>query len=260
MDALDAVEIARRLGVPGVAVRVMARCGSTNAELLARAFEGGDRQLLAAEEQTAGRGRRGRRWRSAAGAGATFSVLARFARPPAALSGLSLAVGVAAARGLRALGLSQLALKWPNDLYAAGAKLGGILVETRQQDARTAAVIGIGINCRASPGLAARLRRRIAYLDDFVHPPPARNLIIAAVAREVLAAAAAFERSGLAAFAEEWRMLHADEGRRLRVRLADGRVVSGVAAGVAASGALRLRTRAGLREVASGSVLREHAA
>ena len=252
MDRLDA----SRIHVPGLEIRVTERCTSTNALLMADRSE--RPVLLAADEQTAGRGRRGRRWRSARGAGATFSILRRMRCAPRFLSGLSLAVGVAAARALRALGAGEVALKWPNDLLAggphAGAKLGGILIETRVQGREVWAVVGIGINCRPAPALGARLRRRVTWLDALLQPAPERNAVIGAVAREVIAALAAYERSGLSAFSADWRALHAYEGRRLRVRLANGRSLSGIAAGIAPSGALRLRTRAGTREVASGRI------
>ena len=258
MDRLDASKI----HVPGLEIRVVQRCASTNAFLLSEKAD--HPVLLAAEEQTAGRGRRGRKWRSAPGAGVTFSLLRRMRCPPQNLAGLSLAVGVAAARALRALGAGEVALKWPNDLLAggknAGAKLGGILIETRVQGREIYAVVGIGINCRPVGALGVQLRRRLTALDDLVRPAPARNAVIAAVAREVLAALEAFETAGLPAFADDWRALHAHEGRRLRVRLADGRTVSGIAAGLAPSGALRLQTRGGTRDVANGRIISASAA
>ena len=253
MDRLEKSKI----HVPGLEVRVVQRCTSTNALLMSE--ESDHPVLLAAEEQSAGRGQRGRRWRSAPGAGATFSILRRMRCAPQMLSGLSLAVGVAAARALRALGAGDVALKWPNDLLAggihAGAKLGGILIETRMRGGDTTAAIGIGINCRPVRALGAQLRRSVTALDELLQPAPERNAVIGAVARAVLAALEAYERSGLAAFADDWRALHAHEGSRLRVRLADGRTVSGIAAGIAASGALRLDTRAGMRDVANGRVI-----
>lgn len=235
-------------------MRVLERCTSTNALLLAETPVRGP-VLLAAEEQTAGRGRRGRRWHSAAGTGATFTLLKPMACLPAALAGLSLAVGVAAVRALRALGAARVALKWPNDLVAGGAKLGGILIETRPEGSATAVAVGIGINCRAAPALSRRLRRPVAALDEHLPAPASRNAVIGAVAREVLGALAAFERHGLAAFAAEWAALHAHEGGRLRVRLDDGRTVSGIAEGIAPDGALRLRTRVGLHELRSGRIV-----
>src|SRR5262245_46488580 len=108
MDRLDAAAIA----LPGVEVRVVERCSSTNDLALKEAK---NPMLVAAEEQTAGRGRRGRRWHSAPGAGATFSLGRRIRRPVRELAALSLVAGVAAARALRALGVARAALKWPND-------------------------------------------------------------------------------------------------------------------------------------------------
>ncbi len=257
MDSLDRSRIALGIHLPGLDVRVMERCTSTNAVLLAEKSD--HPVLLAAEEQTAGRGQHGRKWRSAPGAGATFSLRRRMRCTPQVLAGLSLAVGVAAARALHGLGAGKIALKWPNDLLAgekrAGAKLGGILIETRIQGGSVVAVVGIGINCRPLGALGVQLRRDVTALDELVRPALERNAVIAAVAGEVLAALQAYESAGLPAFAADWRALHAHEGRRLRVRLADGRTISGIADGLAPSGALRLQTRGGTRDVASGRIL-----
>jgi BirA family biotin operon repressor/biotin-[acetyl-CoA-carboxylase] ligase len=257
VETLEAHAIAASLGnfAARTEVEVVARCGSTNAELLARAPQHGGARVLAAEAQTAGRGRRGRRWLSVPGCAATFSVSRRLRCAPGALTGLPLVAGVAAVRALRSLGVAEVSLKWPNDLLLCGAKVGGILVETRQTNGEALAVIGIGINCRKAPALGVRLRRRIAALDDCARRPLARDRVIGAVAREVLAALEEFERAGFDAFAGEWTALHAYEGRQLRVRLDDGRTLSGVASGLAEGGALRLRTRAGLREISAGRVV-----
>lgn len=249
MDRLDAA----RLQLPGVDVRVLGRCASTNTELLARRIAGP--ALVACEAQTAGRGRRGRRWHSEPGASITFSLARLVRRPARELAALSLVAGVACVRALRALGAAGIALKWPNDLMLDGGKLGGILVETRAQGAATLAVVGVGINWRSSAALERRARRRIAFLDRLPAFAASRNDTIREAASALLAALAAFEAHGLDAVRGEWEALDANAGQRLRVRLADGRVVSGVAAGLAADGALQLRTRAGVRAVASGRVL-----
>lgn len=248
MDRLDVAAI----GLPDIDVRVVPRCGSTNAVLLAeRGRE--DVVLLAAEQQTAGRGRRGRRWHSAPGADLTFSLAATLRRPARELAALALVAGVAATRALRGVGVGGVALKWPNDLVVDGAKLGGILVETRGEGGQTRAVFGIGINCRRSPGLAARLRRPIASLDEFIAPE--RNRLIQAIARALLEALRRFESHGFEAVRAEWEALDAHAGQRLRVRLANGRTLSGVACGLGDDGALRLRSRSGIRSVHSGRVV-----
>lgn len=248
MDRLDADAIR----VPGATVRVLARCASTNSVLLGEPLEGP--VLLAADEQSAGRGRRGRRWHSPAGCGVLFSLGLPLARAPRELAGLSIVAGVAAVRALRALGAAEAALKWPNDLLLGGGKLGGILVETRARGTGSAAVAGIGVNHRRAPGLAARLKREVAALEDVLQPLPERNTVLGALARGVLGALRAFDARGFAPFREDWDALHAYAGRTLRVRLADGRVLAGVAAGLDGDGALRLRTRSGLRTVRDGRV------
>jgi BirA family biotin operon repressor/biotin-[acetyl-CoA-carboxylase] ligase len=243
MDPLDAAAI----DLPGVDVRVVERCASTNGLILERIDHP---ILLAAEEQTAGRGRRGRRWHSPRGAGVTFSLALPVRRPVREFAALPLVAGVAAARALRALG-APVALKWPNDLVVGEAKVGGILVESR----RGAAVIGIGLNCRRVPGLEQRLGRRIAFLEL-----ADRNRVIREVGVALLAAVREFERHGFDTARGQWQAMDAHAGQRLRVRLADGRQVSGTSIGISEDGALRVLTRKGLREVRSGRVVSAGAA
>ena len=249
MDRLDAAA----LSIPGVRVRVVERCGSTNTALLEE--KSADCVLLAAEQQTAGRGRRGRRWHSAPGAGLTFSLALQVRRPVRELAGLSLVAGVAVSKALRALGVARAALKWPNDLVVDGAKLGGILVETRSAGAATRAVIGIGINCRRDSSLGLRLRRKIASLDQFLSPPPSRNDLLKKITPMLLESLDVFESKGLEPLRREWEAMSAYAGQRLRVRLADGRVLSGISDGIAEDGALRLTTRNGIKTVRSGRVV-----
>jgi len=254
MDRLNADAIR----VPGAEVRVLGRCASTSSVLLGEPLA--RPMLLAADVQSAGRGRRGRRWHSPPGCGALFSIGLPLERPVRELAGLSIVAGVAAVRALRALGATEVALKWPNDLLLGGAKLGGILAETRARGTGSTVVIGIGVNHREAPGLAVRLRRGIATLEECLAPLPERNAVIGALAREVLAALHDFDAAGLEPFRRRWETLDAYAGRTLRIRLADGRVLAGVAAGLAADGALQLRTRAGLRTVRNGRVMPERRA
>ncbi|MGH8686623.1 MAG: biotin--[acetyl-CoA-carboxylase] ligase [Burkholderiales bacterium] len=241
------------LRVPGVTVRVVEHCGSTNSILLAERLA--RPTLLATDLQTAGRGRRGRRWHSPKGYGVLFSLGLPLGRPARALGGLSIVAGMAVVRALRALGATDAALKWPNDVLVHGRKLGGILVETRAQGGGSAAVIGVGLNHRQARGLAARLHRGIAALEDLLVPLPARTTVISALARELLGTATAFDLEGFAPFRGDWESLHAHRGERLQVRMPDGRRLAGVAAGLAEDGALRLRTRRGLLTVRTGRIV-----
>ena len=140
---------------------------STNSYLMKKASQ----QVLAlaphatcvvAELQTAGKGRRGRSWQAGLGASLTFSLLWRFQSGASALSGLSLAVGVALIRALHSLGIHQARLKWPNDVLVANGrgpeKLAGILIELQgDMDGPSAAVIGVGVNLN----LPEEIRRQI---------------------------------------------------------------------------------------------------
>lgn len=260
LDDLDPATVSACLAREGetLEVEVLDSCSSTNSVLLERAVEP-RALLLIADAQSAGRGRRGRRWITQPGAALTFSLRWRFPAPAQALRGLSLAVGVALARALHSLGAREVGLKWPNDLLStgrnAGAKLGGILIETRSAGDGVAAIIGVGLNCRVVPGLEDRLRRRLAALEELVRPLPRRDALAARLAAELARTLRAFESGGLAAFREEWESLHALRGQRLRVSTDHGRVVSGYADGLAADGGLRLRTRSGMRTVYNGSVV-----
>lgn len=261
------VEDAIGAGLSGSAqqlsVRVVDACPSTNSALLDEADVYTARMLIA-EEQTAGRGRRGRRWVSGLGNALTMSIRRETRRPLRELPTLSLVAGVAAARALRNLGARAVHLKWPNDLVVPrggfDAKLGGILVESRQQGSRVAVVVGIGINLREIPDVEAKLRRPVAALSQVLDPLPARNTIAAALAGALCASLDAFEQSGFESAHDEWESMNAHAGRRLRVRLAGGRVLAGVAEGVDEHGGLRLRTARGLQAVHSGRVVNARSA
>jgi len=154
LQRLDAARI--RAALPTAAqqrlrsVEVLARTDSTNQRLL-EADSAADPQALFAELQTAGRGRRGREWRSPFGANLYLSLGWSFPAWPPQLSALSLAVGVACARALRKAGLHQVMLKWPNDLRVGDDKLGGILIEQRGEAGGVCrVVVGIGINVAMS--------------------------------------------------------------------------------------------------------------
>jgi BirA family biotin operon repressor/biotin-[acetyl-CoA-carboxylase] ligase len=189
MDRLEA----KSIRVPGLEVRVVERCTSTNT--LLRDERTAAATLLAAELQTAGRGRLGRRWRAARGSGATFSIRRPMRCEQRQLAGLSVAVGIAVARALRRLGARGIALKWPNDLMLSKRKLAGILIETRPSPKGSLVIVGIGINCRAQPRLGARLGRGVAALDEVLQRPASRNEVIGAVARDILLALGAWERA-----------------------------------------------------------------
>ena len=261
-DSLDATAIGNGLAARNelLPVQVLERCASTNSELLSTDASRSP-ALLVANEQTAGRGRRGRRWHASPGAALMFSLRWEFDGDTGRLRGLSLAAGVSIATTLKSLGAHGVALKWPNDLLVApgnpdGAKLGGILIETRSLGGRIAAVIGVGLNCRRMPGLEARLKRKVAALEDLIDPMPSRNELAIHVVAGLARTMRLFGAAGFDAFRADWESLHAYQGAPLRVRTSDGRVVAGVARGIGPDGSLLLHNRRGVQSIHSGTVMR----
>ncbi|MBX3662670.1 MAG: biotin--[acetyl-CoA-carboxylase] ligase [Burkholderiales bacterium] len=265
LSLLDAVTVSEWLGPAAAtfAIEVLDSIDSTNTRLLQRAAAGAPSGLvLAAEAQTAGRGRRGRPWRSAVGSTLTFSLLWRFARGARELAGLSLAVGLALARTLRAAGAPGVALKWPNDVMLPAGKLAGILIEM-QGDVLgpSAAVIGIGVNVRADPRVAEQVDQPLADLESATAEPVDRNRLLAQMLAELGGVLESFAQGGFAPLRAEWQQLHAHQDRRVRLLLPDGGTLAGIARGVADDGVLLLETADGLQRFHSGELsLRAEAA
>ncbi|MDN3638423.1 bifunctional biotin--[acetyl-CoA-carboxylase] ligase/biotin operon repressor BirA [Simiduia curdlanivorans] len=190
-----------------------------------------------AEQQTAGRGRRGRAWVSPFGSNIYLSLVWGFQGGAAALSGLSLAVGVACARMLRASGADQVALKWPNDLLVDGKKLGGILLEmTGDPAGECQVVIGIGINVAMPSEQAQGIDQ--AWVDlRSLGVTLSRNALVAKLLTELVAVLERFALEGFAGFRAEWLALDAFANQAVTLSSAASSV-SGIAQGVDDSGAL----------------------
>ena len=233
--------------LPGFTVEVLPQIDSTNSELMRRARLGQTEPvLLVAEQQTAGRGRLGRQWQSQAGDSLTFSLGLLLA--PGDWAGLSLAVGVCLAEALH----RDIRLKWPNDLWLADRKLGGILIETASSGggergaAARYAVVGVGINL-APP--AAGLSTPPAALRELLPAIDAPQALLV-VAETLVRTLQAFESFGFAPF--QARFNARDVLRERFVTLSDGS--SGTAHGVSETGALLVHTAHGMHTVTSSEV------
>lgn len=247
---MNAASIAA-LSASDVQVEVVAETGSTNADLLARAATLAQPVLLVAENQTAGRGRAGRSWLSAPGHSLTFSLAWKFESGPQALSGLPLAVGVALAETLGRLGV-QVRLKWPNDLLKDGDKLAGILIETAPAPQGIWVVIGIGLNLVMPDQLEREIGRAVAAVPWLARMD--RDELMAALLDGLAAMLREFERTGFAAFAARWNLLHAYQGDTVRILDRGAVLHEGVAAGVDDAGRLLLDTAHGRITIAAGDV------
>ncbi len=233
--------------LPGFTVEVLAEVDSTNTELMRRARAGvAEPVLLVAQRQTAGRGRLGRVWHSAADPAASLTFSLGLSLSPADWSGLSLAVGVSLAESLHA----RIRLKWPNDLWLDDRKLGGILIETasfRDREAGRYAVVGVGVNLSApSDGATSIPPAGLRELLAGVQPGQALLQVVPALVRSVLL----FERVGFGPFQAGFNAR--DALRNRSVVLSDG--TSGTARGASATGALLVHTADGVAIVSSSEV------
>ena len=258
----------------GFSVEILPELGSTNTELMRRARLGrADPVLLVAERQTAGRGRLGRAWSShgaalqdgagleggaaantaatagpdaatqAAQTGASLTFSLGLALAPADWSGLSLAMGLAVAHSLH----PGVQIKWPNDLWFDGRKLGGILIETVAVGELRYAVIGIGINIERP--VAQDLRTPPAGLRELLPEVDAAQAL-GLIALPLVQAVLRFAHEGFGPLRSAYHARDLLYGQELVC--SDGTVGQG--RGVDASGALLLHTASGLQKISSAEV------
>jgi BirA family transcriptional regulator, biotin operon repressor / biotin---[acetyl-CoA-carboxylase] ligase len=224
---------------------------STNDDALAAGRMGAAHgAVFGAETQTRGRGRRGSEWISTPGAGLWFSLLLRPDLPAELAPGLALCAGLAVREAVAARVAANVAVKWPNDVWANGRKLAGILVESQVSGAKlSSVVVGIGINVTqtAFPEPLSSIATSLTLLSASALQ---REGLLADVLIDLETSLEHLTTRGMAAIAEALRPHDALLDRRLRI---EG--VEGVGAGIDAAGRLLLRTDVGaLRPIAAGHV------
>jgi BirA family biotin operon repressor/biotin-[acetyl-CoA-carboxylase] ligase len=239
--------------------------GSTSDVALALAVGGAaEGAVVIADEQTAGRGRLGRKWFSPPGSGLYVSIVLQPSRaradPQRATGLLTLAAGLALAEAIETATGLRVDIKWPNDLLVARRKLGGILAEAVSAERRVAAepgvttvVLGYGINIR-STAYPPDLRERTTSLETALGRPIER----AAICAETLAAVSRRYRDLLAgrfdAILDDWRSrAPGSRGARVTWSTPSGRG-SGVTAGIDDRGALLVQVGDHVETIVGGEV------
>jgi len=207
--------------------------------------------VVMAEEQTAGRGRRGRSWHSPAGANLYCSLGWRFELALDALSGLSLAVGAMLAEAIAAAYDAHLALKWPNDLYHGERKLGGVLIEMLgERDGRQQVVVGVGLNVNMPAVPSEAIQQPWTDLCTVIGGSIDRNLLAAGVLNQMAEGLQQLDKDGMADWLERWRQCDWLKGRSVVVE--GSPPVRGLAAGIDETGALLVETDHGRSAVSGG--------
>ncbi|HEY6101287.1 MAG TPA: biotin--[acetyl-CoA-carboxylase] ligase [Anaeromyxobacter sp.] len=229
--------------------------GSTNDLARELAEEGAEHgEVVIAESQTAGRGRRGRAWASPARKNLYFSVVLRPDLPPARAPELTLVASVAICDALRQAGVNA-GIKWPNDLLASGRKIAGILTELAAEPDRVSwVVIGVGLNVNARlEDFPEELRgEATSVLVERGQPAP-RALLAAACFTALEEWIDTHAEQGFGPVREAWKERSVTLGREVVVK-ADGREIAGTAEDLDEGGALLVRGPAGLERILSGDV------
>jgi BirA family transcriptional regulator, biotin operon repressor / biotin---[acetyl-CoA-carboxylase] ligase len=197
------------------------------------------------EEQTAGRGRRGRDWLSPFGGNFYGSLGWTFPEGVAVVDGLSLAVGVAVIRALRRYGMSTAQLKWPNDIVVGQAKLGGVLIELQaESEGPCHVVIGLGLNLSLPSDASRVLGRLVTDVATETQAVVRRNELGSFLLDELFHLVSTYPEKGFPSIREEWMKYDALLGCEVIVTGLD-KDLSGLARGVDSHGALRVHTAEG---------------
>lgn len=228
---------------------------STN-ELARQRAEVGDASglVIIAEQQTDGRGRRGRQWVSPFGCNLYLSLVWGFEGGVSALAGLSLAVGVAVQKAVMRIGAQALDLKWPNDLLWKKRKVGGILLEVIGDPAGFCQVIiGVGLNVDMPKHHSSAIDQRWTNLTEFVPGGVARNKLAGTVVDELLLLLSDYHELSFKYYRDEWHRNDAYADESVQLRLMD-KTIEGIARGVDDTGALRLEIDGEIKIFSGGEV------
>lgn len=210
--------------------------------------------VVLAEMQTAGRGRRGKNWVSPFAQNIYLSLLWHFDDTTLNLSGVSLAVGVAVISALKQLGVNDLQLKWPNDIYYKGRKLGGILLELRGEAGGDCdMVIGLGINVSMSEQAGDEIDQAWIDIHSISDNKFSRNALVAAILSELLPGMQLYAQQGLAPFLKDWQNDDMLKDKPVTLMLHKHRR-EGIARGVNEQGALLFESEGKIEPLYAGEL------
>lgn len=221
--------------------------GSTNDEVLSRLVKDFNGFVVCvANQQSAGRGRKGRVWQSPANANIYLSVGFKLKRAESSnIGGLSLVSGVVLARYLRGLGLNP-SLKWPNDLLIGEKKLAGILLESRIRGNEVYVVVGVGLNVKMPEEASIHIDQPWTDLQSSMDKKQLlsaqgveRNQIVAGMLEFLMEGIFEYQSSGFGSFMEDWQSFDLLTGRDVTV-LVDEMEIQGKVAGLAEDFSLRV--------------------
>jgi len=236
-------------------IEVLFKTESTNSCLFDRlATEQIHGNVVLAEYQSHGRGRRGNKWLSPLASGITFSVGWRFDIVPRTLSLLSLYMGVAMARALHAEKITNVGLKWPNDVVVMNKKIGGILLEVRgEASGPVDVVIGIGMNYELAEEFNSNIDQAVTDICSHTEQRLSRNNLVATLLSNVFEILEGLSRDQSSNLLNEWRALDCYAEQRVKLFLPNEEI-EGVLKGVDDQGLLLMSVGGEVKRYTSGEI------
>ena len=237
-------------------IEIKFQLSSTNSYLmsLSRAEPHSTGAVCFAEMQTSGRGRRGKPWVSPIGENLYVSVLWRFQQAPEDLACLGLAMAVAVVRATNRLGLEDVKIKWPNDVYLNGGKMGGILLEMMGESrGPCSVVVGVGLNISMNSELRHQIDQKWTAMAHHLSEKVSRNKVAGIVLDELMLALEEFQQYGFESFQAEWLQHDLVKDKQITIGM-DGGIVVGLARGIDESGALLVERNGGVERFFHGEV------
>jgi len=222
---------------------------STNLFLTNRPFTN-KVQLCVTREQTQGKGQHGRHWESKRDGSILFSIRRNFPQE-CNLNGLSLVVGLAIIKVLEKDCLVEgFKIKWPNDIFFESKKLAGVLLENQMQSKNQSVVIGVGINYALDQSMIFEVPW--TDLTKITKTLPDIKFLTAEIINNILVMSEQFSAFGFDGFQPEWKRYDMLQGKK--VKCTDPRdSFEGEILGVSSTGALKIFTKNGVKELYSSS-------
>lgn len=236
-------------------IEVLFKTDSTNSYLFDRVGnENIHGNVVLAEYQSHGRGRRGNKWLAPLGSGLTLSIGWRFDIVPKTLSQLSLYMGVAIARALHSENITNVGLKWPNDIVVMNQKIGGILLEVRgEASGPVDVVIGIGLNYNLDEDVKSHITQAVTDICSHTTQPLSRNVLAAKLLSNVFKILESMNVDQSLNLLDEWRSLDCYAERHATLLLPNEEI-AGVLKGVDDQGALLISVAGKIKSYTSGEI------
>lgn len=259
-DVFNAQEIRRQL--PGEfwqngEILYYDELDSTNQEARRLSSRGyGQGTVIVADAQTAGRGRLGRHWDSSGGKGIWFSLILEPKVSLQQTSYYSFVAAIAVAEGIRQETGLQAEIKWPNDILIGGKKVCGILLELMAELTQVHQLImGIGINANQIPAdFPEEIQAKATSLAIESGHPVQRSQVLGAILQHLKENCRLLEEEGFSIIREKWTALSCVVGKEVRIIQQGKELMTGIAEGLGADGALLVRTDQGVEQIIAGDV------